>query len=723
MSKVVSHPVPSAQSVAHRAAQAVFQRRAIGAMGVWLVRLLSLALMLIGLSKAVGWEKGSNWWWGWIVGASAGALVLGVVDALRARLSDAQGAGVLDDRLGLKGLLRSSIELDIDWEIKEQTPGFVALALAQAQSAAGQVEVQRAMDPIDTKYWKQAGTLIVLAVVAGIWLPMRVGSASAPVRVVPEQAIAQIDSIQDSIVDEIEVEESPAVQEAIAELESLKEELAQGVDDPEQANARAAARLEELAEALDEQAQQDQAKANELADRIAQAQNQEEQFGDDLFNDFAQAIKEQEYADAQKELEALREQLDQMSDAQREALADRLEQLADAVEPDPLEVDPMPEQSTIPEPAQDLADSLREEAKQIREPESKSQPESDQQPEDQSGQQSDSQSNPQSTKSAQDQQEKKGQQEQQGQSSESGKKQSGQKQSSEHQPSDQPGEQPAEYREPTEEQGKQKDQSTQTQKQGEQQGRQEQQGQTQEGQRPEQDEQGKQEDQPRQDQASESNGEEQQEQQEAQDQSGQQQERRSLDETLQKMERRKERIQRNQEQADDIRQQARELIEPNRSQELPQPQEQGEDGQGRRALSEENQPEQRRSPGDGPRTGEDEPVMNDPNAVSDFVPLDASGPDRAQNTNPVGKWYAPDGETPEPGSARQAAQRFKEASKQAQRAIEQYQVPRKYRRIVREAFKRIEERADAIESGGKIAPQGKDATPKSSSSSKAGADE
>ncbi len=722
MSKIVNHPDPSPKSVAHRAARVVFRHRAIGAMGVWQVRLLSLALVLIGLSKAIGWATGSNWWWGWIAGASTGALVLGVVDALRARLSDAQGAGVLDDRLGLKSQLRSAIELDADWETKEQTPGFVALALAQAQSAAGQVEVHRAMDPIDTKYWKQAGVLIVLAIVAGIWLPVRVESVSTPVRVVPEQAIAQIDSIRDSIVDEIEVEESPAVQEAIAELESLKEELAQGVDDPEQANARAAAKLEELAEALDEQAQQDQADANEFADRIAQAQNLEEQLGDDLLKDFAQAIKEQEYADAQKELDALREQLDQMSDAQREALAGQLEQLADAVDPDPLEADPMPE------PAQDLADSLREEAKQIREsePESESPPESAQQPENQSGQQSDPQSDPQSTESAQDQKEKEGQQGQQGQSDESGKEQSGQKQSSEHQPSDQPSEQPTKQQESTEEQGKQEDQSTPTQKQGEQQGQQEQQNQTQEGQRPEQDEQGKQENQPRQDQSSESNGEEQQEQQETQGQSKQQQQnqqgQRSLDETLRNLERRKERAQRTQEQADDIRQQARELIE----QEPSQPQDQGEERQGGRALSEENQPEQpeqRRSPGDGSRMGENEPLMNDPNAVSDFVPVDASGPDQTENTNPVGKWYASDGAPLDPGRARQVAQRFKEASKQAQQAIEQHQVPRKYRRVVREAFKRIQERADAIESDGKIAPQGKDATPKSSSSSKAGADE
>jgi hypothetical protein len=736
MSTESDHSNQSLRSVAHRAAGAVLWRRFVDETGYWLIWTLGGALVLIVFSRLIGWDSGSAMWWGWLIAAGAAAMVPSGISAMRARLSDAQGAGVLDDRLGLKSQIRSAIELDADREMKEQMPGFVALAIAQAESAAGRVEVQRAMDPIETRHWKRAGVVLALAAAVGIWMPMRDEAVRGSAPAVPEQAIAQIDSAQGSIEKTIEAEGSPAAQEAIEELESLKKELAQGVDDPEQANARTAAKLEELADALDEQAQQDQADANELADRIAQAQNQDEQLGDQQLDDFAQAIKEQEYADAQRELESLREQLDQMSDSQREELADQLEQLADAVEPDSVADESLPEESaneSANEPAQELADSLREEAEQIREPEPESKPEPKPQPEsDQSDQQSDQQPEEQSEpqggestqdQSAADQQEKEGQQ-----------KQSGEKQSGEQQPSDQSGEEQAEQQES---QGDQGDQSKQTQKQGENQSEQEQQGEKQEGQRPGQGEQGEQEDQPGQDQPgeqpNEQPGEERQEQQGESGQSGesdqqeqQQQERqgqRSLDETLQDMERRKEQAQRSQEQADEIREQARELIEPNPSQEPSQTQEQGEEGEGRTAQPDENQPEQQGSPGDGPRTGEDEPAISDPDAVRDFVPVDASGTGQADNAKPVGKWYAPDGEAPDPGSAKQTAQRFNEAAEQARQSVIGDKVPRKYRRVVREAFKRVQERADAMESGGKVAPQGKDATPKSkTSSSKSGAD-
>jgi len=740
MSTESNHSNQSLRSVAHRAAGAVFRRRFVDGVGAWLIWTLGGALVLIVFSRLIGWELGSALWWGWLVVAGAAAMVPSGISAMRARLSDAQGAGVLDDRLGLKSQIRSAIELDGDREMKEQMPGFVALAIAQAESAAGRVEVQRAMDPVETRHWKRAGAVLALAAAVGIWMPMRDEAVRGSVPAVPEQAIAQIDSAQGSIEKTSEAEGSPAVQEAIEELESLKEELAQGVDDPEQANARTAAKLEELADALDEQAQQDQADANELADRIAQAQNQDEQLGDQQLDEFAQAIKEQEYADAQKELESLREQLDQMSDAQREELADQLEQLADAVEPDSVADESQPEESaneSANEPAQELADSLREEAEQIREPEPESKPEPKPQPEsDQSDQQSDQQpeeqSEPQGGESTQDQQDQSAadQQEKKEQQEQSGEKQSG-----EQQPSDQSGEEQAEQQESQGDQGEQGDQSKQTQKQGENQSEQEQQGEKQEGQRPEQSEQGEQEDQPGQDQPgeqpNEQPGEERQEQQGESGQSGesdqQQQQRRgqrSLDETLQEMERRKEQAQRSQEQADEIREQARELIEPDPSQEPSQTQEQGEEGEGRRAQPDENQPEQQGSPGDGPRTGEGEPAINDPDAVRDFVPVDASGTDQADNAKPVGKWYAPDGEAPDPGSAKQTAQRFNEAAEQARQSVIGDKVPRKYRRVVREAFKRVQERADAMESGGKVAPQGKDATPKSrTSSSKSGADE
>jgi len=93
------------------------------------------------------------------------------------------------------------------------------------------------------------------------------------------------------------------------------------------------------------------------------------------------------------------------------------------------------------------------------------------------------------------------------------------------------------------------------------------------------------------------------------------------------------------------------------------------------------------------------------------VPVDGRDKEGGSGGEPVGKWYGPEGEATEPGQSSQTAQRFRRASEQAQRAIDEQQVPRRYRHLVREAFERVKERADAIEGGGTIAPQGKDAVP------------
>ncbi len=720
-----NNPNQSARTVAHRAASVVVRRRFVDAMGYWLIWTSASALVLIVASRLTGLEVGLQWWWGWLVLAVSIALVPSLVLAGRHRVTLAQGGGVLDDRLGLNSQIRSAIELESDQASKAQSPGFVALAQEHGESAAAQIEVGRAFDPIDTKHWWRAGLVFVLAIVAGVWMPMRVNGDPRVQAVIPEQAIAKIDDVEDSIRELIDDAqgESPAVQDAIADLESLKEELAQGVDDPDQANARTAAKLEELANALDDQAEQDQDQANELSDRIAEAQNQsQEQDGwDEQLDDFADAIKEQDYEEAQQELDELREQIDQMSDAQREALADQLEDLADAVEPDSLEDKP------TDEPTQELADSIREQAEEIREP-SESEPEHEQdQPEEpakdeaengESGQEQDSEleepeqeqanegeSQQPSEEPSEDPSDQEGDQggedseEQQPEQSEDGEDGeaetgSGEQTDGQEQQGDEAQEQSQEGEESGREPGQEDEQGQQ--QEGEEQDRQQGEGDDLKESEP----QSSQSDQQDQDQP-ESGGEEGQAKQE------QREGRRSLDESLEEMEKRKERSQRSQEQADDVREQARKLIDPDETQEPPEGESQG-------VRPQENQQDQRGRAGDEDRTEQENARETDPGAVRDFVPVDASDPGASDNAQPVGKWYAPDGEAVEPGGAKQAAQRFREASEKAQRAIEDQQVPRKYRRVVREAFKRVNDRASELESGAKVAPQGKDAVSKSS---------
>lgn len=722
------------------------------------------ALAMIGVSRLVGWDTGSRWWWVWLAAAGASAMVGSVFIAMRNRLSDTQCGGVLDDRLGLKSQIRSAIELDSDQSLSDQSAGFIALAQRHARSAAAGVEIQNAMEPVETKNWWRGGSVFLLVIAAGIWMPMRTNAQQAKPIVIPDQAIASIQSVGETVDDESEDgadENSPEVREAFSELESLKEELARGVEDPSQANAQTAAKLEQLADAIEDEIDREQSESQELSDRIAKSQNQarpdplEEQAWDQPVDHFADAIKEQEYNKAQESLDELREQLGQMSDEQRDDLAEQLEQLAEAVEPDPLE-DETGEQNDRGR-LDDLAESIRDEARRVREPDqsepgAQSPTEPKPEPEPDSGKESDQQSERESsekvpsekTPSEQSPPEKDSSN---GTESEKGAKEEEPRDSrqSGEEPSDQPTEQPSGQQsdQPSEpkDSGKQQQGESREQSEGsasepskgakpgkeEEVAQQDQQENGDDGegdeskeitQESEQGEPGAQQgqqtdkDQPEQGSGDQQRqgteqtgqtpqGDDQSSKENQQQRDGQQ----SLDEALEEMEKRRERSNRNQDRADEIRREAKKLIDPDQSQEQTE-------GDSTIVRPDKNQQDQSAGTGDDPRTNNEIAKGDDPDATRNFVPVDASGGDQADNAQPVGKWYAPEGESPEPAGAAKAAQRFREASQQAQQAVEKQQVPRKYRRVVREVFKRVNDRADAIETGGKVAPQGKDATPK-----------
>ena len=725
------NPNTTPTQLAHQASRAIVRRALINQLGRWLVWTGFAALFLIAGSKLLSWEIGSEHWWVWLIAAGLLAVAMALVGALKSRLSEAQSAGVLDDRLGLQSQIRSAIEFDADRELAAESPGFVALAQSHAKSAASRVTIGDAIEPFELRDWQRAGVALVLAVVAGIWLPMRVVDNQETISVVPSHAIAKIDSVDELIADESAlIPDSPAVEEAIAELESLKDELTQGVKDPDQANARTAAKLEELADAIDDQAQGEQSQADELSDRIAQAQNQsqanEDHGWDEQLNEFADAIKEQDYQQAQDELEQIREQLDQMSPEDREAFADQLEQLADAVEPDSNFEDPgLDESDQTDDPMQDLADSIRDEADQAREQAPREQ---QQQQESESESESESQSSS-PEQEAQDGQKQSTQSEQQSREGDNG---DGEQTSQEVEDPEgaESGQQSSEQQQSQKEQAEQSEQDQVEQEQSEQEQSEQEQGA----------EQGQSRDQ--QDQPGEGQGESEQSQRQAAqthddskdgagDESGKQPEdelkgqdagekeseqeptrqgRRSLDEALEDMENRKEQSQKNEERADNIRDDARELIQEDQDQD---PRE-GESS-GRQASS--DQQPAGRGAGDQPRSAQEDSPIGDEPRDHDFVPVDGADKENTQAGEPVGKWYAPEGEASEPANTKQTAGRLRQASEKAQRAIEDQQVPRKYQRVVREAFKRIKDRANALDSGGSVAPQGKDADAKPSKES------
>ena len=186
-------------------------------------------------------------------------------------------------------------------------------------------------------------------------------------------------------------------------------------------------------------------------------------------------------------------------------------------------------------------------------------------------------------------------------------------------------------------------------------------------------------------------------------QSGDQNQKRSVEEALDEMQRRKGQSRKAQEQSENIREQVRELMD---SEQMPEDQEKtGQQG----AESQQTQEENAGNKGDEPRVEENQRIPENPVDGQEYVTVDGSDTEPNESSDPVGQWYAPDGESGPQSQAGETVQRLRNASQRAQRAVEEQQVPRKYRQLVRETFKRVNERADAIESGGKIAPQGIDA--------------
>ena len=103
-------------------------------------------------------------------------------------------------------------------------------------------------------------------------------------------------------------------------------------------------------------------------------------------------------------------------------------------------------------------------------------------------------------------------------------------------------------------------------------------------------------------------------------------------------------------------------------------------------------------------TPDDRPVQ--------FEPVDASGgrADPDAGSRVVGEWFDPD-RTELPASERQAAAgQLREAARRARDAVDNQQVPRRYRDLVQRVFERVDRRAEEIGSGS-VAPQGRDAGP------------
>lgn len=716
----------SVMNIARNARRAIIQRTAMNRIGPMLVGAMGLSAMVILIDRV--WMNAIGVWWGVPIVLGIVAIGWGWIDAIRKSPSSNRSAGVLDDRLGLNSQLRSALELHAD----QNSAGFVELAMRDADKLALSVNPSAALpEHRTTPYW-YAGIIAAACVAIGVWVPVRTMTTLEPIPTPPARALLEIESAEE-VTREIEQDEGTpeSVREQLQELEDLKNELAQGVTDEQEADARTAAKLEEIADSMDQAAAESKERADAMSESLEslmnQKQAQQEQW-DPRVEEFVDSFERQDFEDAADQIEELNRAMESMTPEQREQIAQQLEEIANAIEPDEVEQpaeqtpdasrdsveqsqpetqqnteqDPQTPTEQAPSPPQNPAQAQEQSSEQQQEPQQQGEQQEQREetsPQEQGGQeQSPSESNP-NEQGEENQQNQEGNKQQQEQGESQSEQQQGNEQEQGNQgqeqqdaPSNEPGDQNAQR--PTQDPANQEQQPSDLQS-GEKQTEQIEQ----EGDRGEQRE-------------VESPSEVQEQGQEQREQASEQetnqdQARRapsaseSLEERLRQMQQEQQQSQRQRERAEQLREQAERLIRD--------PSE--EEGQGaRRAPDQTTPPESSEGGGDGERD------PNTPDATrsdreSDFVPVDARDQENDASGQPIGEWYAPEGEPAPPGTNEQTAQRFRRASQEAQKAVDEQQVPRRYRHLIKEVFQRVQERADKLDGKGTIAPQGQDAVP------------
>ncbi|MEM9373958.1 MAG: hypothetical protein AAGA55_09970, partial [Planctomycetota bacterium] len=330
----------SAVVVVSRLAARIHTRRRFVTLGGWSL-LGALAVSLVGV-LVVRWTLGASWWWAIPVGASAIGLTLSGLLAERGRWTTAYAAGALDRAHATQSALRTALE------IREQDGDeeLVAAARRRGSEVASRVEPSSASRPARPAGWWWTPPVTAGVVVAGLYAqPIRRDQAQVDPTPMVQRALDQIEvaSADAGRVDPATLPDPDAWREAFAEVEALEEALRSGNGDPD-APARAAAALEQAADELDRQAEQDALEQQRLRESAGEFEATDSVHGSDevsgLAERLADALARNDMLEAEEAARAIDAAERSMSDAERRALADTLEDLADRLEPDTAQAEP-----------------------------------------------------------------------------------------------------------------------------------------------------------------------------------------------------------------------------------------------------------------------------------------------------------------------------------------------------------------------------------------------
>ncbi|RMH25619.1 MAG: hypothetical protein D6692_10675 [Planctomycetota bacterium] len=716
--------IPTVVRMARAAAAADARRRFITASGYALAGAMGTAAVGVSIASLL---TDAPWWWVVPLGAGAASIAISGGLAWARRWSLNHAAGEIDRANSTEGALRTAIEIrDGDGE-----PSLVALARRRGERVAMSVDPRRGIAPPDHRGWWWSVPGIGACVAFGLLLdPID----RTPNRPDPSPMIARaLDQTAPGLeaARAVEPESLPDPEkwaQTVAEIEALEEELRRG-DAAEDAAIRAAAAMEQAADELERQAELAAREEQAIRDRAEAYRTDEASDQSPLARRLADALARNDMDAAEQAARAIDRASESLSEDELRALADALEDLASRLEdPEPTPPEQAERASDLPEtppPTLDPADqpetspphqtpevapppqepqsrqrqnpeslpeALRRQAESLRKPsqapesldpsqqdanrdqtqQPNEQPQGSQpgeisgeqtgepasgdpnqrQPEPQPPQNTNQQGQPQLSQQNESQQ---GQPEQ-------GQPQQGNEQDAQQQPSEQPAQQP------TQQPAQQGQPRTGEQPVGHPGDQPEQQPGQQPGQQPEQvptpDPGGQPQETPQPDPNAPPG---------------------SIEQAIERLCEQQDARQRNRQVAESLRERARGLMD---DPSLPP----GDGGAGRE---------------DAP-LAQDNPLTDDP---SRYEPVDVSGqtPQDPDSGRVVGEWFDPNREDLPPSERAAAAGEMRRAVRKARDAVDNQQVPRRYRDLVRRVFDRVERRAEEVAPG--PAPQGQDAQP------------
>lgn len=268
------------RSVAAKAARRLLLADAIAQTGAWLLRGALVALAILVIDQAIGPAKA--WAPAWALVAAPIALggFIGVALAVARRRSPIGAAVELDARLGTKDRLSAALEFADPQSRSGADPAFVALAQADAERLARDVNARR-VAPLraDDRWWWWPG-VAALALLVGFFAPrfdlLRPGHAARAkhellLAAQRDEAALEIEAAQAEARETVEELAPGATPDQLEALNDLSRELGEQRSTGEEAKAAAAGRLDDAAGELDRQAEDAERRLGALADAASRA--------------------------------------------------------------------------------------------------------------------------------------------------------------------------------------------------------------------------------------------------------------------------------------------------------------------------------------------------------------------------------------------------------------------------------------------------------------------